>query len=48
MQLCAQADETQARAVLLINHGQGMVRQLLYGGITAHVTRYCSRPLLVV
>lgn len=37
-----------ARAVVLSHHGSGMMRELLWGHVTMHATKFCSRPLVVL
>lgn len=46
--LCAYAADLNARAVVLHHHGKQLMRDMMYGSVTAHCTRQCSRPLLVL
>lgn len=46
-EICAKADELEARAVVLLHHGKGMVKEMMFGSITSFATRNCKRPLLV-
>ncbi|KAL3159376.1 hypothetical protein ABBQ38_009807 [Trebouxia sp. C0009 RCD-2024] len=46
-EICAKADELQARVVVLLHHGKGMVKEMIYGSITSFATRNCKRPLIV-
>lgn len=36
------------RSVVLSHHGAGMVRELLWGHVTMHCTKFCTRPLVVL
>ena len=45
--ICAKADELEARAVVLLHHGKGMMKEMVFGSITSFATRNCKRPLIV-
>lgn len=45
--LCAYAKDLGARAVVLAHHGQHLMKEMMFGPITAHVTRHCCAPLMV-
>lgn len=42
------AESLNARAVVLSHHGAGMMRELLWGHVTMHCTKFCPKPLLVL
>lgn len=46
--LCNYAAELNARAVVLYHHGKSMMREFMYGPVTIEVTKFCSRPLVVL
>ena len=46
-EICTKADQLEARAVVLLHHGKGMVKEMIYGSITSFATRNCKRPLVV-
>ncbi|GAB4821766.1 hypothetical protein N2152v2_008812 [Parachlorella kessleri] len=47
-QICTYAQDFNARCVVLVHHGRrSMMRELQYGSITAHCSKYCPRPLVV-
>jgi nucleotide-binding universal stress UspA family protein len=46
--LCRHAADLGARAVVLHHHGRSMMRDMMYGAMTAHCTKQCCRPLLLL
>ena len=46
-EICARAEQLEARVVVLLHHGKGMVKEMIYGSITSFATRHCKRPLVV-
>ena len=46
-EICAMADKLEARAVVLLHHGKGMMKEMMFGSITSFATRNCRRPLVV-
>lgn len=46
-EICAKAEELDARAVVLLHHGKGMLKEMVFGSITSCATRNCKRPLVV-
>lgn len=46
-EICAKADALEARAVVLLHHGKGMMKEMVFGSITSFATRNCRRPLVV-
>ena len=42
------AADVNARSVVLSHHGAGMIRELLWGHVTMHVTKFCTRALVVL
>lgn len=48
-QICRYSEDFNARCVVLLHHGRhSMMRELQYGGITQFMTKYCTRPLVVL
>ncbi|KAL4458806.1 hypothetical protein ABPG75_013671 [Micractinium tetrahymenae] len=47
-QLCRMAADLSVRSVVLSHHGAGMMRELLWGHVTMHCTKFCTRPLVVL
>lgn len=37
-----------ARCVVLSHHGAGMMRELLWGHVTMHASKFCPRALVVL
>ncbi len=46
-EICAKADKLEARAVVLLHHGKGLMKEMVFGSITSFATRNCRRPLVV-
>lgn len=46
--LCVYASDLNARAVVLSHHGRSMAREMMFGPLTQHCTKFCSRPLVVL
>lgn len=47
-EICRTAEELQARTVVLVHHGSTFQQEMLYGPITLHLTKFCSRPLVLL
>ncbi|EFN53371.1 hypothetical protein CHLNCDRAFT_137133 [Chlorella variabilis] len=47
-QICDLAAEVNARCVVLSHHGAGMMRELLWGHVTMHASKFCPRALVVL
>lgn len=47
-QLCRMAADLSARSMVLSHHGAGMMRELLWGHVTMHCTKFSTRPLVVL
>ncbi|PSC76927.1 universal stress [Micractinium conductrix] len=47
-QLCKLSTDLNARCVALSHHGAGMMRELLWGHVTMHMTKFCTRALVVL
>lgn len=45
--ICKKAQEIQAKSVLLLHHGKGMIRDLIFGSVTSYTSRNCKRPLML-
>ncbi|KAK9865047.1 hypothetical protein WJX84_011752 [Apatococcus fuscideae] len=45
--ICKKAQNIQAKSVLLLHHGKGMIRDLIFGSVTSHTSRNCKRPLML-
>ncbi|KAI7836636.1 hypothetical protein COHA_009521 [Chlorella ohadii] len=46
--LCNMAADLSPRAVVLSHHGASMMRELMWGHLTMHCTKFCTRPLVVL
>jgi hypothetical protein len=42
------AAEINARGVVLAHHGHSMMRELLWGHVTMHCSKFSQRPLVVL
>lgn len=42
------AAELNARCLVLSHHGRSMMRELLWGHVTMHATKFSQRPLVVL
>jgi hypothetical protein len=47
-QICNLAAELNARCLILSHHGQSMMRELLWGHVTMHATKFSQQPLVVL
>eukprot|EP00887_Chlorella_sp_A99_P006505 scaffold3.g6505.t1 len=45
--LVERVEQLNARSVVFVHHGNSMAREMQYGPITLHLTKHCTRPLVV-